>query len=99
MVLSELTNSLTLVGSGSSFAARLPTLLPKERQPQPIVLDSYLRTPPAARLIKNYLQELQPIPIVVGSAKVLGEMPYLDAELDEAGAIVVPCEVDGELAL
>jgi riboflavin biosynthesis pyrimidine reductase len=75
--------------------ARLPTLLPREYQPQPIILDSYLRTPPACRLIRNYLNKLQPIPVVVGSKKLLEEMPYLDAELDEAGAEVATCPVDG----
>jgi len=86
----KLTDGLDCIHS-----ARLPMLLPREYQPQPIILDSYLRTPPSCRLIRNYLNKLQPIPIVVGSKKLLEEMPYLDAELDEAGAEVATCAVDG----
>lgn len=80
----------------SPFPARLPILLPLPSQPQPIILDTNLRTPTSARLMKNYHMRITPRPIILceGGEKVSAERKEA---LEASGATVKELKVDGEL--
>lgn len=82
--------------SALSFAARLPVLLPLPSQPQPIVLDTHLRTPTSARLMKNHHMRITPRPIILceGGDQVSAERKEA---LEASGATVKELQVDGEL--
>jgi len=78
------------------FAARLPVLLPLPSQPQPIILDTHLRTPTSARLMKNHHMRITPRPIILCEG---GERQSAERKeaLEASGATVKELEVDGEI--
>lgn len=80
-----------------SRSARLPVLLPLPSQPQPIILDTTLRSPPDSRLMRNYHMRITPKPIVV--CRSCEEFPERKEALEAAGARVEDVEADGESAV
>ncbi|GAA5986406.1 hypothetical protein JCM5350_002910 [Sporobolomyces pararoseus] len=103
----ELHDSI-LVGAGTmlnddpQLNARIPSLLPVEYQPTPIVLDRDLRTPPDCKLLKNYQAGIGKAPVIVSdsSRHVEGSDPK-QKNLEKAGAILfkVPFDSRGHLSL
>lgn len=79
----------------SHLAARLPILLPLPSQPQPLVLDTSLRTPVSARLMKNHHMRITPKPIILCSATAAA--PDRREALESAGARIEELDVEGEL--
>ncbi|GAA5979926.1 hypothetical protein JCM10908_001467 [Rhodotorula pacifica] len=54
----------TVLNDDPSLTARLPTLLPLESQPTPIILDPSLRTPLSAKLLENARNGVGKVPVV-----------------------------------
>lgn len=80
--------------------ARLPTLLPLSHQPRPVILDSSLRTPPSAKLVRNAHRGISHAPVVVHRALDPDAEGDRDArhraeQLTRAGAVLLPLEADG----
>ncbi|ORY72767.1 dihydrofolate reductase-like domain-containing protein [Leucosporidium creatinivorum] len=90
----------TMISDDPQLNARLPVLLPLPSQPQPIILDTNLRTPTSARLMKNYHMRITPRPIILceGGEKASAERKEA---LEASGATVKELEVDeqGRLSL
>lgn len=89
------------LGRGAdASAARLPTLLPLASQPTPIILDTRLRTPLAAKLISNSHKLITPVPIIAcTSANGLLEVHAFEARgeaLAGQGVRLKTCRVDSE---
>lgn len=81
--------SVALAHASVILSARLlPNPPPAEKQPQPIVLDTHLRTPPDARLLTNYKAGGGRQPIILCSQTKAKE--ELRSALEAAGALVVP---------
>ncbi|KAG0149121.1 hypothetical protein CROQUDRAFT_721217 [Cronartium quercuum f. sp. fusiforme G11] len=79
----------TLLNDDPQLTARnLSVAVPLENQPQPIILDTKLRTPLDCKLIKNYQNQIGKQPWLIcarSKMSVLGRQ-----RLEEAGARVIP---------
>lgn len=79
-------------------------MLPADEQPRPIVIDTKLRTPKSAKLMKNYRSGVMPQPVILTGT--LDAAPHRSedvatiarrADLEKAGSRVEEVEIDSEL--
>ncbi|KAG9096779.1 2,5-diamino-6-(ribosylamino)-4(3H)-pyrimidinone 5'-phosphate reductase [Ceratobasidium sp. 370] len=84
---------------------RLPQRDTPYPQPRPIILDSYLRTPPTCKLLKNFAARTGLAPFIIYGLPLFDmeeskELRRRKKALEEAGAILITgFEVDGRLDL
>ncbi|KAG8737073.1 2,5-diamino-6-(ribosylamino)-4(3H)-pyrimidinone 5'-phosphate reductase [Ceratobasidium sp. 414] len=84
---------------------RLPPRDPPYPQPRPIILDSYLRTPPTCKLLTNFAAGTGLAPYIIYGLPLFDmeeskELRRRKKALEEAGAVLVTgFEVDGESTL
>ncbi|GAA5905475.1 hypothetical protein JCM5296_005883 [Sporobolomyces johnsonii] len=98
-----------LVGAGTvlnddpQLNVRIPTLLPQAQQPQPIILDSNLRTSPTCKLLTNFAKKVGKQPVLVCSESTLLATDGQEraASLRKAGARIEACRTgdDGHISL
>ncbi|KAG8735957.1 2,5-diamino-6-(ribosylamino)-4(3H)-pyrimidinone 5'-phosphate reductase [Ceratobasidium sp. 428] len=73
--------------------------------PRPIILDSYLRTPPTCKLLKNFVAKTGLAPFIIYGLPLFDmeeskELKRRKKALEDAGAILITgFEVDGKLSL
>ncbi|QRV94921.1 riboflavin biosynthesis protein RibD [Ceratobasidium sp. AG-Ba] len=78
---------------------RLPTRDPPFPQPRPIILDSYLRTPPTCKLLKNFAAGTGLAPYIIYGLPLFDmeeskEIKRRKKELEDAGAILITGRLD-----
>ncbi|GAA5831234.1 hypothetical protein JCM3766R1_002977 [Sporobolomyces carnicolor] len=82
----------TMLNDNPQLNARLPTLLPVELQPTPIVLDRNLRTPTDSKLLRNFHAGIGKVPVIVSTIALEDRSAdFRDRReaLERAGAIVI----------
>ncbi|KAM0793029.1 hypothetical protein ACM66B_000520 [Microbotryomycetes sp. NB124-2] len=79
----------TVLNDDPQLSARLPEMLPIDQQPQPVVLDSRLRTPLRSKLVQNSQRGTMPRPILICSDRQQ-DQTFEDAKtrLETFGAVV-----------
>ncbi|GAA5964375.1 hypothetical protein JCM21900_001433 [Sporobolomyces salmonicolor] len=93
----------TVLNDDPQLNVRIPHLLPQAQQPQPIILDSNLRTAATCKLITNFATKVGKQPILVCSESTLlaTDGQARAASLSAAGARIEACRTDddGHLSL
>ncbi|KAL8280020.1 hypothetical protein RQP46_007601 [Phenoliferia psychrophenolica] len=92
----------TMLSDDPQLNARIPTLLPLASQPRPLILDSHLRTPPSAKLMRNHLAGIGHQPTILhrphpSSSSSPSPSSFSDKKtaLEAAGASVVCLSEEG----
>ncbi|GAA5866663.1 hypothetical protein JCM3774_001950 [Rhodotorula dairenensis] len=85
----------TVLNDDPSLTARVPSLLPLESQPNPVILDPFLKTPPDAKLLVNARKGTGRPPTILTTRSV-GELDRyeLTRQADDGRANVIPVETE-----
>ncbi|GAA6059074.1 hypothetical protein JCM10212_002045 [Sporobolomyces blumeae] len=94
----------TVLNDNPQLIARIPSMLPVDQQPTPIVLDRHLETPPGCRLIENFTdRKIGKRPVIVCDETYVQTLEGRRRKeaLEQAGATVVdiPSGSNGRIEL